>query len=80
MEQELWGCFSLCCFNFVLVLFACVFFETVSHGVTLAILELTIWTRLASNSQRSTYLYLLSAMIRGVRHHTWLLVFLCAKR
>ena len=50
------------------------FFETASHYVALAILELTEWTRLASNSPRAACLCLLSAGIKGVPHHAWPLV------
>jgi hypothetical protein len=44
------------------------FFETGFLCVALAVLELTLWTRLASNSEIA-YLCLPSAGIKGVRHH-----------
>lgn len=37
------------------------------YYVGLAVLELTMQTKLASNSQRSTYLYLLGAGIKGMK-------------
>jgi hypothetical protein len=53
-------------------LFVCLFvfwfFETGFLCVALAVLELTLWTRLASNSEIA-YLCLPSAGIKGVRHH-----------
>jgi hypothetical protein len=51
-------------FCFFLFYFVCLFvclFETGFLSVALAFLELTMWTRLAQNSQRSTSLYLLKA-------------------
>lgn len=42
------------------------------YYVGLAVLELTMQTKLASNSQRSTYLYLLGAGIKGMNHYTQL--------
>ena len=42
------------------------FFETGSHYVALVVLELTTQTSLASNSQRSTCLCLLSTEIKGM--------------
>ncbi|EGW00444.1 hypothetical protein I79_016021 [Cricetulus griseus] len=40
------------------------------HDVAPAGMEVTLYTRLASNSQRSSCLFLLSAGIRGVHHLT----------
>lgn len=40
------------------------------HYVSLAILEITVFIRLASNSQRSTSLFLLSVGVKEVWHHT----------
>lgn len=47
-------------------------FETESHYGVLASLKFTIWTRLALNSQTSTSLCLLNAVIKGVHYHTQL--------
>ena len=50
--------------------FVCFCFETgFPLCAALAVVENKLWTRLASNSQRPTYLCLLSAGIKGVRHH-----------
>ena len=45
------------------------FFEITSHCITLAVLELALQTRLASNSQRYDCFCLPSAGIKGVGHH-----------
>jgi len=52
--------------------------ETESLFVTLDILELTLYTRLAPNSQRSACLCLSSDRIKGMHHHyaAWVLRFL----
>jgi hypothetical protein len=50
-------------------LFAC--FETGSLYIALADLELTMYTKIALNSQ-ITYLFLPSAGTKGVCHHPWL--------
>lgn len=42
------------------------FLKTKSHYVALAGLELTMWTRLSSNSEKSTHLFLWSLEIKGV--------------
>ena len=52
-----------------------VVFHAGSHQGTLFVLELAMWTRLALNSQSSSSRYLLSTVIRGVCHHTWLFLF-----
>ena len=44
-------------------------FETRFLCVVLTILELALWTKLVSNSQRSTYLCLPSARIKGIYHY-----------
>jgi hypothetical protein len=44
-------------------------FSRQSFSVALAVPELTLWTRLTSNSQRSASLCLPSAGIKGVHHH-----------
>lgn len=49
-----------------------ILFETESLFVALVILVLAVWTRLASDSERSSCLCLLSARIKGVRHHHYL--------
>lgn len=49
-------------------------FETGSHYVVLAVLELVVKTRLTSNSQIYTHLCLLSDEIKGVKHHARLLL------
>ena len=54
-------------FFLLLLFFFC--FEAWFLRVTLVVLELILQTRLASNSQRSAWLCLLSAGIKGVRHH-----------
>ena len=47
------------------------FFETGFFCIALeSVLELTLWTRLALDSQRSTFFYLPSAGIKGVCHHS----------
>jgi hypothetical protein len=51
-----WSWFVLFCFVF-------------PQDIALAVLELTLSSRLASNSQRFTYLCLLVARIKGVLHH-----------
>jgi hypothetical protein len=43
--------------------------------VALAVLELTLWTKLSSNSQRSGCLCLPSAGIKGMSHHSWVVLF-----
>jgi hypothetical protein len=51
----------LCCVVFCFVLFCFVlfcFFETRAHRVALSVPELTMYTRLALDSLRSTYIYL----------------------
>ena len=53
--------FMFCC------LFVC--FETQSLCVVLAVPELSMYIKLAMNSQRSTRPCLLSARIKGVHHH-----------
>ena len=54
----------------VTILFIIVLLETGSlHYVVLAVLELTLKTRLALNSQESTCPCLLSAGIKGIHHH-----------
>ena len=55
------------CFVF---LFFCCFFETGFLYIALAVLELTLRTRLALNSE----ICLPSAGIKGVRHHTGLVM------
>ena len=55
------------CYFWVFCLFV---FETGLHCIALGVLELTLWTRVALNSQRSTCLCLLSVVIKGVHHHT----------
>ena len=50
--------------------FIFVFFERGSYILALAVLELTLQTRLALNSQRSAYLCLPSARIKDTCHHT----------
>jgi hypothetical protein len=67
-------CLSYSCF---LPLFLCKFYlslslERGSHSIALAVPELTLWTRLVSDSQRSACLCLLSAGIKGVCHHAQL--------
>jgi hypothetical protein len=47
------------------------FFEAGSHYVALVGLGLDMWTRLASNSQRSSSFCTLSAGIKGMHHHAW---------
>lgn len=47
-------------------------FETGSHSIALAILELVLLTKLASNSHRSACLCLPHAGIRGVCHDSHL--------
>jgi hypothetical protein len=49
--------------------FVVVVFKTVPHCI--AVLELTMFTRRASNSQRPTFLCLLSAGIKGMHHYSW---------
>ena len=44
--------------------------QSLSLSVALAVLEVTLWTRLVSNSQRSTNLYLPRAEIKGRYHYT----------
>jgi hypothetical protein len=56
--------------TFTVCLFAC-FFETEPLNVAPNGPELTIWTRLAPNSQRSACLCFLSAGIKMVCHSTW---------
>jgi hypothetical protein len=51
-------------------LFCFVLFVVFQDRVFLAVLELTLWTRLASNSLRSACLCLLSAGIKGVHTTT----------
>lgn len=41
-----------------------------SHYVALADLEFSFLNRLASNSKKSTYLWLQSAGFKGMYHHT----------
>ena len=48
-------------------------FETGFFYIALAVLEPTLQTRIALNSQKSTCLCLLRAAIKGLCHHTWLL-------
>lgn len=50
-------------------IYICVF-ETRFHYIALAVLEITVKTKLALNSQRSTCPYLLKAGIKGVRYHS----------
>lgn len=45
--------------------------NTGSHCVAVAVLELTIYTRLPPDSQTSTSLNLQSAGIKGVCHRAW---------
>lgn len=47
------------------------FFETRFCFVTLVVLELAVSTRLASDTQKSTCLGLLSAKIKDGHHYTW---------
>ena len=52
-------------------LFVCLFSKTGFLCVALEpVLELALWTKLASNSHRSACLCLLSTGIKGVRHHS----------
>lgn len=51
------------------------YFETGSFYIFLVVQELTVWTRLALNSQRSSCLCLLKAGIKTMCHHTWLELF-----
>lgn len=46
-------------------------FETGSHSVAMAGLELTLWSRLAFSLQRSACLGLQRPGIKGVYHHAW---------
>lgn len=55
-----------------LILFVLFCFDTRSHCITMAVLELNMCTRLASDSQRSTSICLLRAEIKGVSHHATL--------
>lgn len=50
--------------------FVCLFIETGSHCISLTGLELNVQTTLALNSQNATYLYLWSAWIKVMCHHT----------
>lgn len=50
-------------------------FETWSLYVDLASMELTVETKLASKSQRSTRLCLMNARIKNLDHHIWLFLF-----
>lgn len=64
----------VCFFGFLFLLFFLfLFFDTESHSVTLAGLELTLYPRLALNSQRFLHLSLPGAGIKGIHQHTWLL-------
>jgi hypothetical protein len=58
--------------HFLSFCFIFVCLETGSHYVAVAVLELSMWTRLASNSQRSICLRLLSAGIKRVHHYAQL--------
>jgi hypothetical protein len=56
-------------------LFACLFVFLVTgvlYYVTLAVLELSVYIRPASDSKRPTCLFLPNTGIKGVHHHTWL--------
>lgn len=57
-------------FWFVVV---CLFYLVLETGflcvTALAVLELALYTRLVSNSQRPAILYLLSAGFKGIRYH-----------
>ena len=59
------------------IFFVC-FYETGSHYVGLAVLELTMQTRLASNSLRSACLCLPSAGIKDVCHCVQMKIFISA--
>lgn len=50
------------------------FFLRWSHCVALADLDLTLWTKLASNSQGSSWLCLLSAGIKSLCHYALLFI------
>jgi hypothetical protein len=57
-------------------LFVCLFVSRQGlSNVVLAVLKLTMKTRLASNSQRSTCLCLRTAGTKGIHHYTWLNLF-----
>lgn len=60
--------FSLSFFLFFLF----IFFMRESYYIALAVLELTMQTRLASHSQRSSLFCLQSARMKGMWHHTQL--------
>ena len=76
MHFHFLGFLLLICFGFggdggFLFLFIYLFFESGFLCVALAVLELTLQTRLALNSERSSCFYLF-ARIKSVHHHTWL--------
>lgn len=52
----------------IFVIFICLFFKTGFHYVALASLEITMKTRLASNSETICFCFL-SGVIKGVYHH-----------
>lgn len=56
-------------FLFIYSSIVCLLFETGFHCEALAVLELTMETRLASNSQRCAFLSLLSAGIKSTHHN-----------
>lgn len=60
---------SFIIFKVVITPLIVVVVETGSYYVALVDLELTVYNRLALNSQRPACLCLLSAGIKGVQHH-----------
>lgn len=48
-------------------------FRPGSHYISMAVLELPMQSRLASNSERSSSLFLLGGEIKGICHHTQML-------
>lgn len=55
--------------RFGILLFCFVFSKTGFLCIVLTVLELTLYTRLSSNSQRSACLYLRGAGIKGMSYH-----------
>lgn len=53
----------------------CFVFKTGLLCIILAVLELSMWTSLASNSQRSSCICLPSAGTKDMHHHTWPFLF-----
>jgi hypothetical protein len=55
----------------LICLFVMLCFDTGHYSIGLASLELSTWNMLASTSQRSVCLCLLSAGIKGIGYHDW---------